>query len=97
MTDLRELTEALRSEVNEIAEYVKQQKKGMPDKILLTPAEAASVMGFTEAAFLQAEWVKEIAVVKIGIRNFYQPADLKTFAANHRIERCLGPQRIKRR
>jgi hypothetical protein len=56
---------------------------GLPQKVLLTPAEAAWALGFSERAFAQAQWRKEIPVRKIGIKNFYQVKDLEDFAANH--------------
>ena len=49
---------------------------GLPQKVLLTPEEAAWALGFTERAFEQSEWRKEIPVVKIGIKNFYRLKDL---------------------
>jgi len=59
-------------------------KVGLPQKVLLTPAEAAWALGgFSERAFEQAEWRREIPVVKIGIKNFYRYRDLEDFAANH--------------
>jgi hypothetical protein len=74
---------------SEIAELVfaKIYERGLPPKVLLTPKEAAESLGFTESAFNQAPWMKELPVVKIGIQNRYLPEDLKTFAADHRIKR----------
>ena len=76
--------------VEEIAEivYQKQVRYGAPtEKVLLTPAEAACSLGFTERAFRQAEWSKEIPVVKVGIQNRYRSKDLETFAENHVMRR----------
>jgi hypothetical protein len=82
-------------EIEELAEslFLKQQERGIPEKILLKPEEAAYVLGFTDSAFNQAEWTKELPVVKIGIKNYYLPADLRTWAENRRITRIRKPPR----
>jgi len=59
---------------------------GIPQKVQLTPAEAAWALGFTERAFEQSDWHREIPVVRIGIKNFYRVKDLEEFAANHLMQ-----------
>ena len=84
------LAEALKGEFAEqVAEilFQKIQKHGVPHKLLLTAGEAATSLGFTEAAFHQSAWSKTIPVVKVGIKNMYRLKDLETFAANNLITR----------
>ena len=59
---------------------------GLPQKVLLTPEEAAWALGFTERAFEQSDWHKEIPVVMVGIKRRYRLKDLEDFAANHAIQ-----------
>jgi hypothetical protein len=59
--------------------------KGMPQKVLLTSIEAAWCLGFTERAFKQSEWSKEIPTVRVGIKKFYRLNDLEAFAANRLV------------
>jgi len=56
---------------------------GVPQKVLLNPAEAAWTLGFTERAFKQSDWHKEIPFVPVGIKKFYRFRDLEDFATNH--------------
>jgi hypothetical protein len=71
-----------------IAELMAQKivERGIPQKVLLTPQEAAWALGFSERAFEQSEWHREIPVVKIGIKNLYRHRDLEDFAANRMMQ-----------
>jgi hypothetical protein len=80
------LTQSLWSEFAErVANVIfdKIHEEGIPHKVLLTTAQAAWCLGFTEYAFNQAKWSKEIPIVRIGIKKFYRVSDLEVFAANH--------------
>jgi|SRR3974377_586942 len=61
-------------------------EEGVPQKVLLEPAEAAWCLGFTERAFEQAEWHKEIPVVMVGIKRRYRLKDLEDFAENRLMQ-----------
>src|SRR6266404_4858414 len=96
--EMNPLLAVFRDELSEdISERVfqKMRQKGMPHKILLTPEEAAWSLGFSESAFHQAEWSKEIHVVKVGVKNFYRAKDLETFADNHIVQRIRKPPKRK--
>ena len=58
-------------------------ESGPAPKLVLTPEEAATSLGFTFSAFNQSDWKKEIPVVKIGKQNRYRLEDLKIFVTNH--------------
>lgn len=59
---------------------------GVPQKVLLSPAEAAWALGFTERAFEQSDWHREIPVVMVGIKRRYRLKDLEEFAGNHLMQ-----------
>lgn len=76
----------------QVAELVAQklwekiETHGIVPRVVLTPEEAARSCGFTEGAFNQASWRKDIPVAKYGNQNRYRIADLQTDAANRVIK-----------
>jgi len=96
MRDVDELTQALRGKFAEEIVYglfEKMRECGIPQKLLLTPGEAAWALGFTESAFNQSDWMADIPVVKVGIKNRYDVEDLKVFARNRRFDRLRPPKK----
>jgi len=84
------IAQALKGEfATQVAEliYLTIRKDGLPQKMLLNPAETAWALGFTERAFSESHWKNELPVVKIGIKTFYRAKDLQTFIDNHTIQR----------